>query len=303
MCFEIYLYQTLYNMIFITGATGHFGKASIDFLLSKGVKANTIGALVRDEAKANHLNSKGIVTRAGDYNNYSSLVAAFAGVEKLLLISGNDVVNRFQQQQNVVNAAKEAGVKHIVYTSFVRKNETGSSPIAFVAQSHIETEQIIKESGISYTILLNALYADVLPMFLGEKVLETGVFLPAGNGKAAFATRENMAEAAAAILATAGHENKEYVLAGDSNYSLHDVAKTLSELTGKQIAYTSPEVTVYTETLAKAGVPHEYAGMFAGFGVAIAQGEFETASTDLATLLQRKPTTLKEYLQSVYIKN
>lgn len=290
-------------MIFITGATGHFGKATIDFLLAKGVPANTIGALVRDEAKATHLNSKGIVTRTGDYNNYSSLVAAFKDVEKLLLISGNDVVNRFQQQQNVVNAAKEAGVKHIVYTSFVRKNETGSSPIAFVAKSHIDTEQIIKESGIAYTILLNALYADVLPLFLGEKVLETGVFLPAGNGKAAFATRENMAEAAAEILATAGHENKEYVLAGDSNYSLHDVAETLSELTGKQIAYTSPEAVVYTETLTKAGVPLEYAGMFAGFGAAIAQGEFETTATDLAILLQRKPTTLKEYLQSVYIKN
>ncbi|MBP6688039.1 MAG: SDR family NAD(P)-dependent oxidoreductase, partial [Lacibacter sp.] len=80
-------------------------------------------------------------------------------------------------------------------------------------------------------------------------------------------------------------------------------AETLSALTGKQIEYTSPEAAVYTETLTKAGVPHEYAGMFAGFGVAIAQGEFETNASDLATLLQHKPTTLKEYLQSVYIKN
>ena len=202
-----------------------------------------------------------------------------------------------------MNAAKQAGVKHILYTSFTRKNETGGSPIEVVAQSHIETEKLIKASGIAYTILKNALYADVLPLFLGDKVLETGVFLPAGEGKVSFATRKDMAEAAAVILASLGHENKEYILAGDNNYSLNDVAVFLSELTGKEIPYTSPATEVYTETLTKAGVPLEYAGMFAGFGAAIAQGEFETVVTDLAALLQRKPTTLKEYLQSVYIKN
>lgn len=290
-------------MILITGATGHFGKATIDFLLTKGIPAGSIAALVRDQAKAGDLISKGISTRLGDYNDYASLVAAFTGVEKLLLISGTDIENRFQQQKNAVNAAKEAGVKHLLYTSFTRKNETGSSPIAFVAKSHIDTENIIKASGIAYTILKNALYADALPMFLGDKVLETGVFLPAGEGKASFATRQDMAEAAAAILTGSDHENKEYVLAGDNNYSLNDVATFLSELTGKEIPYTSPEMAVYTETLTKAGVPLEYAGVFAGFGAAIAQGEFETTATDLTTLLQRKPTTLKEYLQSVYINN
>jgi NAD(P)H dehydrogenase (quinone) len=290
-------------MILITGATGHFGKATIDFLLAKGVSAGSIAALARDQSKAGDLISKGISTRFGDYNDYGSLVAAFTGVDKVLLISSSDIANRFQQQKNVVSAAKDAGVKHLLYTSFTRKNETDSSPIAFVAKSHIDTENIIKASGLAYTILKNALYADVLPMFLGDKVLETGVFFPAGEGKAAFATREDMAEAAAAILTGNDHVEKEYILSGEDNYSLSDVAMFLSELSGKEILYTSPEVAIYTETIAKAGVPMEYAGMFAGFGAAIAQGEFETTTTDLATLLQRKPTTLKQYLQSVYIKN
>lgn len=290
-------------MIFITGATGHFGKATIDFLLGKGIPANTIAALVRDPEKATDLIGKGINTRAGDYTDYSSLVAAFTGVDKLLLISGSDIVNRLQQHKNVVNAAKEAGVKHLIYTSFVRKNDTETSPIAVLAKSHIETERFIKASGIPFTILKNSLYADVLPMFLGDKVLETGVYLPAGNGKAAFTTRLDMAEAAAAVLTGTGHENKEYIIAGNSNYSLNDVAVFLSELTGKDVAYTSPAADVYTHTLVNDGVPLEYAGMFAGFGAAIEQGEFETSASELEVLLKRKPTTLKEYLQSVYTKN
>ena len=120
-------------MILITGATGHFGKATIDFLLAKGVSAGSIGALVRDQSKAVDLINKGISARFGDYNDHASLVAAFTGIDKVLLISRSDIENRFQQQKNVVSAAKDAGVKHLLYTSFTRKSETDSSPIAFVA--------------------------------------------------------------------------------------------------------------------------------------------------------------------------
>jgi NAD(P)H dehydrogenase (quinone) len=288
-------------MILITGATGHFGKATIDFLLKKGISANKISALVRDEAKAENLKVKGIHISLGDYDDYPSLVSAFKGVDKLLLVSGNDIPNRLKQQENAVKAAREAGVKHIVYTSFVRKNETETSPIAFVGKSHIETDKLIKASGIPYTIMLNGLYADMLPMFFGEKVLETGIFLPAGDGKAAFTARNDMAEAAANILSSTGHENKEYRITNSTNYSLHETATILSELTGKQVSYAKPSAPLYSETLTKAGVPAEYIGMFAGFSEAINQGEFESSSTDLEKLLGRKPTSLKEYLKTVYV--
>lgn len=290
-------------MILVTGATGHFGKATISFLLEKGVPAGNIAALVRDELKATELKGKGVIVRKGDYDNYASLVAAFRGVEKLLLVSGNDIVNRAEQQKNAVNAAREAGVKHIVYTSFARKNETETSPIAFVGKSHIETDKHIKASGIPYTIMLNGLYADMLPIFFGEKVLETGIFLPAGEGKAAYTTRRDMAEAAAVILTTDGHEYKEYVITAPVNYSMHEAAVLLTGITGKKVAYAKPSVATYSETLAKAGVPNEYIGMFAGFSVAISQGEFETTGSDLEKLLGRKPASLKEYLKSVYQSN
>ena len=162
-------------MILITGATEHFGKATIDHLLKKGIPAHTIAALVRDEAKATELKAKGIQIRLGDYNNYASLQSAFAGIEKLLLVSSSDLQDRLKQQENAVKAAREARVKHIIYTSFARKNETDSSPIASVGKAHLETERLIKASGIPYTLLLNSLYTDMLPIFFGEQVLQTGI--------------------------------------------------------------------------------------------------------------------------------
>ena len=287
-------------MILVTGATGFYGKSTIDFLLQKGINPSNIVALVRDEAKAEDLNAKGITLKIGDYDNYGSLVAAFKGIDKLLLISGSDIMNRSAQHENAVKAAEEAGVKHILYTSFERKNETENSPINFVANSHIATEQLIKASGMAYTIFRNNLYLDILPMFFGEHVLETGVFLPTGETKSAFATRQDMAEATANVLVGSGHENMEYFFSNSENVSVAEITNSLSEIVGKEVNYINPTTELYIETLTKAGVPNEYIGMFAGFSEAIKQGEFTTTKTDLEHLLGRKPITAKEFLQQVY---
>lgn len=287
-------------MILVTGATGNYGKATIDFLLKKGISANSISALVRDAAKAEDLKTKGIHIKIGDYDNYNSMLEAFKDVDKLLLISSSDIVNRGNQQENAVKAAKEAGVNHIVYTSFERKNSTESSPIAFLAKSHVDTENIIKASGITYTILKNNLYFDVLPMFFGEQVLANGIFLPAGDTKSAFALRNDMAEATANILTSQGHENKEYSLSNTEHTSIQEIAQGISEVVGKQINYVSPPQDVYMQTLTEAGVPTEYIGIFAGFAEAIKQGEFLTEKTDLENILGRKPTTAKAFLKELY---
>ena len=288
--------------ILVTGATGNFGKLTIDFLLNKGIAAADISALVRDEAKASDLKAKGVNLKIGDYDNYDSLLAAFQGIDKLLLVSGTDLANRSKQQLNAVQAAKEAGVKHIVYTSFERKNETATSPIAFLAKSHIDTDNAIKESGIKYTILKNNLYLDVLPMFLGEQVLESGIYFPAGEGQAAYVSRTDLAEATANILISDGHENKEYATNNIENYSMKDIAESLSKISGKEINYLNPNSEEYAETLKSAGVPAEYIGMFVGFAEAIKQGEFQTDLSDLEKLLGRKPANLNDFLKQVYSK-
>ena len=287
-------------MILVTGATGPFGNAVVTNLLKK-IPASQVAVLVRDPAKAASLKAQGVNIRIGEYDNLDSLVAAFTGIDQLLFVSGNDIVNRAVQQANVVAAAIKARVKHILYTSIQRKNETAASPIAFVTKTHLDTEKALKESGITYTILKNTIYADMLPIFIGEKILETGViFQPAGEGKTPFALRTDMAEAAANILTGKGHDNKVYEITGSQALSYGEIAAMISEISGKKIGYVSPTQEVFKKELSAAGVPDQYIGLFAGFGEGIRQGEFDHTDPVLENLLGRKPTSVREYLQTIY---
>lgn len=288
------------NKILITGATGQLGKEVADALLQT-VEPSAIAVLARDASKAADLKARGVEIRIGDYSDYTSLVNAFKGIDKLYFVSGSDIPSRVEQHRNVVKAAKEAGVKHVVYTSFQRKNETASSPIAMVAEGHLAAEEALKASGLTYTILKHGLYMDMLPVFMGNKVLENGViYQPAGEGKTAYVTRRDFAEAGAAVLTGTGHENKVYEAYASKTYSYQDIARILSSLTGKEIAYVSPGTEEFITTLTGAGVPMEFAGMFAGFAEAIKQGEFEDTSHFLEDVLGRKLTTAEEYLKQVY---
>ena len=285
--------------ILVTGATGGLGKAVVDNLL-KTVSPSGISVLVRDPAKAADLQAQGVTIKQGDYNDYASLVAAFAGVDKLFLVSGNDVPNRVPQHTNAINAAKEAGVKHVVYTSFQRKTEDGSSAAAFIAEAHLATEKLLKASGLTYTILKNALYLEVLPLFMGP-VLETStIYLPAGEGKVPYASRTDLGAAGAAVLTGTGHENQAYELCSNTSYSFHDIARILSDLSGKTIQYVSPDAAAFIAALTAAGVPAEANHMTAGFSVAIGQGEFDFPSTTLEKLLGRQPESAEQFLKAAY---
>jgi NAD(P)H dehydrogenase (quinone) len=288
------------SKILVTGATGQLGQAVVNELLNK-INASNISILVRNLAKAEELKAKGVSVIQGDYNDYTSLIAAFRGVDNLYFVSSSDVMNRFAQHQNVVKAAAEAPVGYILYTSAQRKSEDGSSPIALVADAHWKTDNLIKESGLTYTILKNGLYTDILPMFMGDKVIETGtIFLPAGDGKASYASRNDLAAAGAILLTTEGHENKVYEMGGPVAYSFQDIAGMLSELSGKTIQYVSPSAEVFSEQLKSYGLPDEAIQGAATFCVAIAQGEFNFPSTDLETILGRKAQTVRDFLKAAY---
>lgn len=290
-------------MILVTGANGHLGGSIIRHLLAKGTKASNIAAMVRSKEKAEELSKTGINIVVGDYNNVDSMLQAFKGIDKLVLVSSSEIENRSQQHINAVNAAAEAGVKHVLYTSFERKNESDSSPIAFVAKSHIDAEEQLKTKGLTYTIFRNNLYADMLPMFMGEKVLETGVFFPAGNTPVAFTMRDDMAEAIANVVLSSGHENKVYGISSNERLNFTQVAELISELSGKDVKYLNPDNHVYQGALKQAGVPEHFVAMFAGFAEAMKQGEFDTAQSDLPSLLKRAPMQVKTYLAQVYGKN
>jgi NAD(P)H dehydrogenase (quinone) len=284
-------------MILVTAATGHLGTATIDNLLNKKVPAGEIAALVRDENKAASLSAKGISLRKGDYHNAASLQAAFKGVETLVFISSGSIEDRVAQHKNVVDAAKANGVKHIIYTSVLKASEKLKFKPGI---DHYHTENFLKESGIAYTVFRNTFYIDVLPMLLGG-ALESGQwYYAAGNGKANFAARTDMAEALANVVtATASHANKIYEIAGSQSYTFHEIADVLTQITGKTIIYIPIPLEGLKEGMKQAGVPEAYIPMYASIAEGISVGDLDSQDATLEKLLQRKPVGLKEYLPGV----
>ncbi|EJL74349.1 SDR family oxidoreductase [Chryseobacterium populi] len=291
-------------MILITGATGQFGSKAVDHVLKMGIDPNEISVLVRDVAKADHLKGQGVHIKEGNYEDNSSMVKAFNGVDKLLLVSSNDraaVEYRTNHHKNAIQAAKEAGVKHIVYTSFVRKPGFEDTSIADFQNSHLASEQYLKQSGVDYTILQNSIYAEMIPAFIGGDFMETGTILfPAGEGKASWVLREELAEAAAHVLLTTGHENRTYTLTNNNSVGFKDIATALSEVLGKEINYTPIDMNEYKTALSKAGVPELYIGMLVMWGAALAQHTMDKEDNTLSKFLGRAPTAISQFLKKIY---
>lgn len=285
-------------MILVTGATGHLGSQIVENLLTQ-ISPNEIAVLVREEEKAKQLKEKGVQIRIGDYTNPNSLVAAFKDVEKLILISSNDFNDRITQHKNAIDAAKQAGVKHILYTS-MSMNDIETSPLKGFLEDHYQTEDYIKQNGFTYTMLQHSLYLDVIPMFIGEHVLETGVFFPAGEGRAAYASRTDLAEAISKIVVSDAFDNQSLPLTNSENYSYSDVAKILTEISGNEVAYVSPTPEIFSETLKGFGLPEPIIQMSLGFAAGIKNNDFDKTFSNLETILGRKPQSLKAYLKSVY---
>ena len=290
-------------MILITGATGNLGKATMNSLLNNGISANNIAVLVRNEFKSEEFKSKGIQVRIGDYNDIDALKSAFADVDKLLLISSSsDIKKRFEQHQNVIDAAKETGVSHIVYTSFDMKDLRGSDMAADV-QYHADTSYYLKQKGVTYTLLNNTLYADLIPVISGNNILTEGITIPAGNGKTPFLPITEMAEAITVVLTNTGHENKEYVIAAETALSFAEIAEIISQVTGTSVAYNQTDKTSYIKQLVQVGVSQKDAAYLSRFADAIANGEFDTNHSDIGQLLGRSSMPLKDFLRSKYGHN
>ncbi len=284
-------------MILITGATGHLGLATIDFLLKK-LPASQLVALVRDEKKAAHINEKGVDIRIGTYDDTASLDRAMRGIEKVLLIAGTDEDNRLQQHRNVVDAAKKAGVTFIAYTSRTLKDR--STMANQLMEGHFQTEDYIKASGLTYTLFRNVLYMDAIPQFVGANVFETGIYLPAGQGRVPFALRSEMAEAIANALTADDTDTIVYKLTGSEAYSFADVAAVLTDLSGKEVTYTAAEKSAFERQLKARNVPEPVIQKITGFLTDIKNGQEDDVSHDLENLLGRKPASLKDGLKGLY---
>lgn len=272
----------------VTGATGQLGGLVVAKLKEK-VSADSIVALVRNTEKAAGL---GVEARAFDYTKLEGLVASLQGIDKLLLISGNEIGQRLPQHKAVIAAAKQAGVKHIVYTSILHAD---SSPLG-LAGEHLGTEAAINESGLTYTILRNGWYTE---NYTGSAkgAISAGAFIGnAGDGKIASAARADYAEAAAVVVAGEGHENKTYELAGDEAYTLTEFAAEISRQSGKNIPYNNLTETQYADILKSFGLPDGLAEMLADSDTGASKGGLYDDSKVLSGLIGRPTTPLAKVL-------
>ena len=274
--------------IVVTGATGHLGRLTVEALLARGVDPATITATGRDPGRLAELDALGVRTAAADYDDVASLKQAFEGADKVLLVSGIDLGRRTEQHANAIDAARSAGVTFIAYTSAPYADTTK----LLIAVEHRATEELLEASGLAYSFLRNGWYIENYTGQLADTI-ESGVLVgSAGEGKVSVAARFDYAEAAAVVLSTDGHDGKVYELGGDEGVTYADIAAAIADASGRPVVYQDVPSEVRLDGMVSAGLPAPVAEILVDADRAIADGELEVNSGDLARLIGRPTTPL-----------
>jgi NAD(P)H dehydrogenase (quinone) len=266
------------------------GGLIVDALRAKAPSSEII-AIARSPEKVTDLR---VAVRHGDYDDPPSVAAALLGVRDLVLVSSNDFGRRAEQHRTVIDAAKAAGVRRIVYTSLLHADRTPLS----LAPEHLETERALIASGLAFTILRNGWY---LENYAGavNGALATGTLAgSAGHGRVSAASRADYAAAVVAVLTGLGHDGQTYELAGDSSFELSDLAAELIRQTGRKIAYRDLPEPEYAAALVKEGLPEGIAQAIASWDIGIATGALFDESGQLGRLIGRRTTTLREFVSA-----
>lgn len=280
--------------ILITGATGQLGRLVVEALLEKAVPADQIVAGGRNPAKLAELALLGVQTRSIDYSDPTSLREAFDGVHKVLLISGNIPGSRVSLHLNVIEAAKDAGVELIAYTS-IPNADTSTMALAV---DHQDTERALNNSGLPVALLRNGWYLENYTDQLAGYLQHGSVFGSAGEGALNGATREDLAQAAAAVLLADDQGGTIHELGGSDSFTLADLAQEVTAATGQSVTYQDLPEEDFSHVLIGAGVPEAFARILADSDRGIARGDLLVESNALETLLGRPATTLREAVQA-----
>lgn len=276
----------------IAGASGQLGKHALDALLQK-VDAKDVVAFARDTAKLAGYAAQGVTVRAMDYDQPEELPAALAGIDRLLLISGSALGQRPRQHGNVIDAAKQAGVSYIAYTSIL---DAANTPIR-LGQEHLATEQALAASGIAHDILAHGWYNENYVGSLPVQVQHGVITGAQGQGRIASASRADMGAADAEVLRS-GKGGERYNIAGDTSWTMEDFAAEVSRQSGKEVAYVDMGQAEYAKSLESVGLPEYIATVVANSAWATSQGALEDDSRTLSSLIGRPTTPISETIAS-----
>lgn len=284
--------------LLVTGATGKLGSKVVETLL-KTVPASQLAVSVRNPEKAESLRAQGVDVRQGDFDQPASLDAAFAGIDRILIISADgDTETRIRQHTNAVEAAARAGVGFIAYTSVANAMDNK----IFLAAPHQATEQAILKTGIPYSFLRNNWYIEnEIASIQGVQAGAPWV-TSAGSAKVGWALQQEYAEAAAAVLAGEGHENTTYELSGKL-LTQEELASALGSVLGKEVPVVQVDDAAYADIMKNAGVPDFVIPILVGIQQGIREGNLAVESSDFEKLLGRPLTPIQEALRQVIPSN
>jgi len=285
--------------ILVTGASGVVGRHTLLHLLREKPADQLVG-LVRDLSKGEDLATNGIELHQGDYLDPESLDRAFVGIDKLMLTATHAFTDRNTAHANAIDAAVGAGVKHLVAMPIMRKPDSSFTMKEITAED-IFTKKKILSSGLAYTFAEHPPFLDNIHFYIGQKAHETGVLVPAGDGKFTAATRDDLGAAHAAILAGSGHEGKTYRLTGNPAISFADIATILSDVTGKYVPSEGITEEAYTKIKSAEGWPPFVVDFARGWVHWMNTGEWEEETDDLENLIGRKPTSPADFFRNHYI--
>lgn len=295
------------SRIVITGASGNYGRGVTDRLIAQGRAADLI-LITRKPEKLSQRAAQGCTVRYGDFDKPETLEQAVQGADKMLLISGTRVGARVVQHKAAIDAAAAAGVKHIIYTSFIGIDDPANP--AEVRHDHIETEALIRASGCGWTMLRDAHYADAMILMAGPQVIQSGKwFSNAGEGREAMVWRDDCIESAVAVLTGEGHEGQIYNITGPDLQTFAEVAAIMAEVTGRPVEHISLDDEGQYAMFDAMGIPRrpvddlEVAGIpwnsddMVSFGRAIREGFLDLCTNDVERLTGRKARSVRQMIE------
>jgi NAD(P)H dehydrogenase (quinone) len=282
----------------ITGASGHLGRRVVELLLDEhGIAPSELILVTRSPDRLSDFAERGAQVRAGDFDEPEGLPAAFAGGERMLLISADQIGQRIRQHTAAVDAARAAGITHIAYTSFLN-TDVDDNPAA-IAPEHRATEEAIRTAGLISTFLRNSIYAEVQTGDAAAALATGRLVTNAGEGRAAYVSRDDCAAVAAAVLADpSAHENAIYDVTGPDPLDARALAALYAEIGGKPVEPLLVDDATFTPGLVEhAGMPQPVAEAYATFGAAIRAGLLDVRTDVVERLTGHAPRTPHEVLE------
>ena len=282
--------------VVVTGATGQLGRLTVEALLRRGVPVSDVVATGRDVTGIKDLAERGVVVRRADFTDPDSLAAAFAGTDKLLLISASIPVDeRVANHRRAIDAALAAGVSLVAYTSTLQADTAAT----IIGATHRATEEYLRERRVPSVLLRNGWYLENYTAQLPGILQNGAVIGAAGQGRVSAASRADYAEAAAVVLTTQSHVGAVYELGGGEAFTLTELAAAISAAAGKPITYTDLSAKELARMLAGAGLPADLADVLADADLGLSRGELFTDSGDLGRLIGRPTTPLADAVAEV----